>query len=214
MTTLLPKLNSDLGELADRVRRSLVQVSVGRRGSGSGVVFSDDGLIVTNAHVVSGGRGRGSQTNEFQVSIPGGTVVKAVLLGKDDGIDVAVLKVEQAGGQPPKLFPIEIGDSTSLRAGQLVMAMGHPSGVAGAAVAGIVIGAGPDLPEAPGAGRDWIAVDLALRPGHSGGPLVDHHGRLIGISTIMAGLEVGMAVPVHVIEEFVAKVIAGNPSPV
>jgi len=176
MTTLLPKLNSDLGELADRVRQSLVQVSVGRRGYGSGVVFSTDGLIVTNAHVVSGGRGHGSHTNEFQVTMPGGTVVKAVLVAKDDGIDVAVLKVEQPGGQPAKLFPIEIGDSR-IRAGQWVMAMGHPWGVAGVAVDGIVIGAGPDLPEAPGAGRDWIAVDLALRPGHSGGPLVDHHGR-------------------------------------
>ena len=90
------------------------------------------------------------------------------------------------------------------------MAMGHPWGVAGAAAAGIVIGAGPDLPEAPGAGRDWITVDLALRPGHSGGPLVNHQGRLIGMSTMMAGLEVGMAVPAHVIEGFVESVRAGG----
>ena len=210
MTTLLPKLNSDLGELADRVRRSLVHVSVGRRGSGSGVVFTSDGLVVTNAHVVSGGRDRNSQTSEFQVTMPGGTTVKAVLLAKDDGIDVAVLKIETPGDKTPEIFPIDMGDSRSLRAGQWVMAMGHPGGVAGAAVAGIVIGAGPDLPKAPGSGRDWVAVDLALRPGHSGGPLVDHHGRLIGISTIMAGLDVGMAVPAHVIEEFVAKVVAGD----
>ena len=171
MTTLLPKLNSDLGELADRVRRSLVHVSVGRRGSGSGVVFTSDGLVVTNAHVVSGGRDRNSQTSEFQVTMPGGTTVKAVLLAKDDGIDVAVLKIETPGDKTPEIFPIDMGDSRSLRAGQWVMAMGHPGGVAGAAVAGIVIGAGPDLPEAPGSGRDWVAVDLALRPGHSGRPV-------------------------------------------
>jgi S1-C subfamily serine protease len=91
-----------------------------------------------------------------------------------------------------------------------VMAMGHPWGVVGAAVAGIVIGAGPDLPEAPGLDRDWVAVDLSLRPGHSGGPLVDHQVRLIGTSTMMVGLEVGMAVPAHVMEEFVAKVAAGD----
>lgn len=212
MTTLLPKLNSDLGELADRIRQSLVQVSVGRRGSGSGVILTSGGLVVTNAHVVSGGQGRRRQTNEFQVTMPSGTVTKAALLAKDDGIDVAVLRIEIVGGQPPSLIPIEIGDSRNLRAGQWVMAMGHPWGVSGAAVAGIVIGAGPDLPESPGMGRDWVAVDLALRPGHSGGPLVDHHGHLIGISTMMAGLEVGMAVPAHVIEEFVTIVLAGDGS--
>ena len=68
-----------------------------------------------------------------------------------------------------------------------------------------MIGRGSDLPESPGAEREWIAVDLALRPGYSGGPLADHQGKLIGMSTLMAGLEVGMAVPSHVIEEFVAK---------
>jgi len=72
------------------------------------------------------------------------------------------------------------------------------------------IGAGSDLPEEPGAGKDWVVVDLALRPGQSGGPLVDHQGRLIGMSTMMAGLEVGMAIPAHVIAEFVASVHAGG----
>ncbi len=208
MTTLLPKLNSDLGDLADRVRRSLVQVSVGQSGSGSGVVFTADGLVVTNAHVVSGNR-QGRQVSEFQVTLPDGAVTTARLLAKDDDSDVALLKIDPLEGELPELVPIEVGDSRNLRAGQWVMAMGHPWGVAGAAAAGIVIGAGPDLPEAPGAGKDWIAVDLALRPGHSGGPLVDHHGKMIGISAMMAGLEVGMAVPAHVIQEFVARTLAG-----
>ena len=128
MTTLLPKLNSDLGEWADRVRQSLVHMSVGRKGSGSGVVFASDGLVVTNAHVLSGGRGHSSQTCEFQVTMPRGTVVKSVLLGKDDDIDVAVLQIEQAGGQLPEFSPIGMGDSRNLRAGQWVMAMGHPWG--------------------------------------------------------------------------------------
>ncbi len=210
MTTLLPQLNSDLGELADLVRKSLVRVSVGRRGSGSGVVIGADGLVVTNAHVVSGKRGHPSG-RELQVALTDGSVTAAALLAKDDDLDVAVLKIEQVDGKLPELHPIELGDSKALRAGQWVMAMGHPWGVAGVAAAGIVIGAGPDLPEAPGGGRDWIVVDLALRPGHSGGPLVDHQGRLIGMSTMMAGLEVGMAVPAHVIGEFVASVRAGDP---
>ena len=205
MTTLVPQLNSDLSELADRVRKSLVRVAAGRTGSGSGVVFAADGLVITNAHVVSGKKGRQSMGG-LRVALPAGSVAAAQLLAKDDGLDVAVLKIEKRDGNLPELYPIELGDSKALRSGQWVMAMGHPWGVAGATAAGIVIGAGPDLPEAPGAGGDWIAVDLALRPGHSGGPLVDHQGRLIGMSTMMAGLEVGMAVPAHIIEEFVESI--------
>ena len=210
MTTLLHQLNSDLGDLADRVRKSLVQVAVGRSGAGSGVVLAADGLVVTNAHVVSAEKGH-RRVRELRVALPAGAVAAAKLLDKDDGLDVAVLKIEKLGENLPKLHPIELGDSKALRPGQWVMAMGHPWGVAGAAAAGIVIGCGSDLPEAPGAGKDWIAVDLALRPGHSGGPLVDHQGRLIGMSTMMAGLEVGMAVPAHVIGEYVESVRAGVP---
>ena len=208
MNSLLQQLNSDLGNLADRVRKSLVHVA-GGTGSGSGVIFAADGLVVTNAHVVSAEKGRRT-VRELRVALPDGPVVTAKLLAKDEGLDVAVLQIEKLDGNLPELHPIELGDSKALRPGQWVMAMGHPWGVAGAAAAGIVIGAGPDLPEAPGTGRDWIAVDLALRPGHSGGPLVDHQGRLIGMSTRMAGLEVGMAVPAHIILEFVESVRAGT----
>ena len=209
MTTMLSQLNSDLSEVANKARMSLVQVAAGRAGSGSGVVFAPDGLVVTNAHVVSGRRG-GRPEREFRVTLLAGAVVAAELLAKDDGLDVAVLKIEQLDRNSPDLHPIELGDSQALRPGQWVMAMGYPWGVAGAAASGIVIGAGTDLPEAPGDGRDWIVVDLSLRPGYSGGPLVDHQGRLIGMSTMMAGLDVGMAVPVHVIKEFVRKTINGG----
>ena len=209
MTTLLSQLNSDLGEVANKARKSLAQVAAGRRGSGSGVIFSSDGLVVTNAHVVSERKGR-RPVRDLRVTLPAGAVVAARLLAKDDGLDVAVLQIEAPDGELPELHPIELGDSQALRPGQWVMAMGYPWGVAGAAAGGIVIGAGPDLPESPGIGRDWIAVDLSLRPGYSGGPLVDHQGRLIGMSTMMAGLDVGMAVPVHVIKEFVKENIGGG----
>ena len=209
MTALIPQLNSNLGELAERVRKSLVQVAARRTGSGSGVVITADGLLVTNAHVVSRKKGRRPAT-ELRVALPAGPVVSARLLAKDDGLDVAVLKIEQLEGNMPELHPIELGDSRALRPGQWVLAVGHPWGVAGAAAAGIVIGGGPDLPEAPGNGRDWIAVDLALRRGHSGGPLVDHQGRLIRMCTLMAGLDVGMAVPAHVIREYVESLRAGS----
>ncbi|MDA1127746.1 MAG: trypsin-like peptidase domain-containing protein [Chloroflexi bacterium] len=209
MTTLMPQLNSDLGELADRVRESLVQVVVGSAGSGSGVVLAADGLVVTNAHVV-GGRKDARSARDLKVILPSGQVRSARLLAKDENLDVAALRIEADEGILPDLNPIELGDSKALRVGQWVMAMGNPWGVAGVAAAGIVIGVGPDLPEAPGAGREWIVVDLALRPGHSGGPLVDHRGHLIGMSTMMAGLEVGMAVPAHVISGFVASVRSGD----
>ena len=209
MTTLLPQLNSNLGELADLVRKSLVQVAAGPRGAGSGVIFSADGLVVTNAHVVLGRRGC-RPGREFQVTFSDGAMATAKLLAKDDGLDVAVLRIDQIDGSLADLDPIQIGDSKALRPGQLVMAMGHPWDVAGAAAAGIAIGAGPDLPEAPGSGKEWVVVDLALRPGHSGGPLVDHQGRLIDINTMMAGLEIGMAVPAHVVVEFVTGVLGGG----
>ena len=209
MTTLLSQLNSDLGEVAHKARKSLVQVAAGRRGSGSGVILGADGLVVTNAHVVSERKGR-HPMRDLRLTLPAGVVMAARLLAKDDGLDVAVLQIEASDGELPELHPIELGDSQSLRPGQWVMAMGYPWGVAGAAAGGIVIGAGPDLPESPGIGRDWIAVDLSLRPGYSGGPLVDHQGRLIGMSTMMAGLDVGMAVPVHVIKEFVKEAIGGG----
>jgi len=154
MTTLIPQLNADLSELADRVRNSLVQVTVGRRGSGSGVVFSDDGLAITNSHVVSG-KGRRSSGDRLQVTLPDGAVVAGELLAKDEESDVAVLKIEGAEGNLPELHPIELGDSRFLRAGQWVMAMGHPWGVA---AGGIVIGAGPDLPKPrarEGTGSRW-----------------------------------------------------------
>jgi serine protease Do len=86
-----------------------------------------------------------------------------------------------------------------------VLALGHPWGVTDAATAGVVIGVGRDFPEIPRSDREWIAVGLTLRPGHSGGPLVDVQGRLVGINTIMTGPKVGMAVPVHVAKSFLRQ---------
>jgi serine protease Do len=129
MTTLLSQLNNDLGELADKVRRSLVQVAAGRRGSGSGVILTPDGLVATNAHVVSGRRGR-RPGRRLTVTLPTGAVVEATSLTQDDELDVAILKLD---GELPELQHLEFGDSKALRPGQWVMAMGYPWGVAGAA---------------------------------------------------------------------------------
>lgn len=200
MSTLLKQLNDEMSGVVERVRSSLVQVHNGSRGAGSGAIWHPDGLIVTNAHVVSG-RGRRHGTKpEIKVTLPDGTTLPARLLAHDDGHDIAALMVETDG-----LTPIELGESSGLQPGQWVLAVGFPWGVAGAATGGTVIGSGPDLPETPSPAREWIAVSLSLRPGHSGGPLVDAQGRLVGINTMMAGPEVGMAVPVHVVKDFLRR---------
>ena len=91
-----------------------------------------------------------------------------------------------------------------------MVALGFPWGVTGGATTGVVIGAGAALPEWAGDGREWIAASLHLRPGHSGGPLVDARGRLVGINTMMNGPDVGVAVPVHVAVDFLKRVLSGR----
>jgi serine protease Do len=197
MNNVLEMLSQELGSLAEEVRRSLVEVRSGRQGSGAGTIWHPEGLIITNAHVV--------RDSTPRVILPDGSARTARVLARDSSIDVAVLAVD--AGLLPTIQP---GQSRDLRAGQWVMALGHPWGVPGAATAGVVIGTGEDMPEMPLPGRDWIAVGLHLRPGHSGGPLVDSRGRLVGINTMMIGPEVGMAVPVHVVKAFLRRAL-GTP---
>jgi serine protease Do len=198
LTELLQQLNAELSTVTEGVRRSLVQITNGRRGSGAGTIWHPDGLILTNAHVV----GRRS----LRVSLPNGLaqpaqVLPAQLLARSRSLDLAALSVDASG-----LPAIELGNSRELKPGQWVFAMGHPWGVTGAATVGVVIDVGLP-PEMPGLGRELIQVDLPLRPGYSGGPLVDVHGRLIGINTMMAGPEVGLAVPVHEVKRFLRRAL-------
>jgi serine protease Do len=190
---ILQQLNTDLSTLADNVRRSLVQIRNGRRGSGAGTIWHPDGLILTNAHVV----GRRS----LRVTLPDGQILPARLLAHSRDLDLAALSVDAAS-----LPTIELGNSQQLQPGQWVLAMGHPWGVIGAVTSGVVIDVG--LPQELSAlGRELIQVDLPLRPGYSGGPLVDVHGRLVGINTMMAGPEVGLAVPVHEVKRFLRQTL-------
>lgn len=198
MPNVLEMLDQELGSLAQEARRSLVEVNNGRQGGGAGTIWHPEGLIITNAHVV--------RAPSPRVTLPDGSTRTARVLARDSSIDVAVLSVEAS-----HLPTIQLGHSRDLRPGQWVMALGHPWGVLGAATAGVVIATGEDMPEMPLPGRDWIAVGLHLRPGHSGGPLVDAQGRLVGINTMMIGPEVGMAVPVHVVKAFLHREL-GRPS--
>jgi S1-C subfamily serine protease len=193
MSNLLQQLNDELAGVAERARRALVNISNGRRGDGAGTIWHPDGLILTNAHVV--------RLHSPRVTLPDGRTLPARLLAHDSNLDLAALAVDAQG-----LPAIELGDSQQLQPGQWVLAMGHPWGVAGAATAGVVIGLGPSL-EMAMPGRELIHVGLHLRPGHSGGPLVDIAGRLVGVNTMMAGPDVGLAVPVHVAKAFLRQAL-------
>ena len=190
----IQSLNMELGELVENAKRSLVVIRSGGQGVGAGSIWHSDGLLVTNAHVTAQGN--------LEVSLPGGNVQPAKVLARDTEKDIAVLGIDVQDLGMPHLPTIELGDSRDLAAGQWVMALGHPLGVQGAVSMGVIIEVGPDLPEAPGDGREWVAASLSLRPGHSGGPLLDAQGRLGGINTIMVGPNVGLAVPVHVVKKF------------
>ncbi len=194
---LVEQLNERLSGTLETVHRSLVQVHNGRRGNGAGTIWHSDGLIITNAHVI-GGAGRGK--NGIKVTLPNGETIPAQVLASDNSLDLAALAVDAKG-----LPTIELGHSRRLHPGQWVMAVGHPWGVKGAASAGVVIDMGP--PPEIQTHREFVQVGLQLRPGHSGGPLVDVEGRLVGINTMITGPEVGLAVPVHVVKEFLRETI-------
>lgn len=191
---MVGELSVDLANVVENVHRSLVQVRNGRRGAGAGTIWHERGLIVTNAHVV----GRGP----VRVELPDGRVLPAQIMAQDPERDLAALRVDAEN-----LPTIQLTDSRAVRPGQWVTAVGHPFGVQGAATSGIVIGMGKEWPEMPRTRHDWLVVGLHMRPGHSGGPLVDAHGRLVGINTMINGPDVGLAIPVHVVVEFLKQAL-------
>lgn len=203
MSGLLQQLNFELSDVVAEVRRSVVQVLNGRGGAGAGTIWHADGLILTNAHVVRGGHG-------LRVGLQNGQVLNAQVIARDDERDLAALAIE-ANGLPT----IRVGSSRKLQAGQWVFAVGHPWGVANAATGGVVIGTGRSIAELPKA--EWVVVDLKLRPGNSGGPLVDVAGRMVGVNTIMTGILGGAAVSVESVKDFLKRNIgdsaAADPAP-
>ena len=161
-------------------------------GAGSGVVLTPDGFLLTSAHVVSG-RGRQGRAafvdgREFEFSI----------VGSDALSDLAVLRTEARD-----LAPATLGEAERLRVGQLVIAIGNPHGFAGSVTAGVVSALGRSLPAR--AGRDMriinnvIQTDAALNPGNSGGALVNGRGEVIGVNTAVAGVGLGLAVPINAV---------------
>jgi len=155
-------------------------------GSGSASVITADGYLLTSAHVVAG-------ANSAEAAFTDGTTVKIDVVGRDVLSDLAVLK---ARGTVPA--PVAMGRAEDLRVGQLVVAVGNPLGLAGSVTAGIVSGLGRSLPTKSGRVVDEvIQTDAALNPGNSGGALADGRGRMVGVSTAVAGVGLGLAVPVN-----------------
>jgi serine protease Do len=161
------------------------------RGSGSAVVVPGDGILVTNAHVVG-------EARTGRADFVDGTQTAVTVVGADPLSDLAVLRADRAGDLPP---PVRLGDADRLVVGQLVVAVGNPLGLAGSVTAGVVSALGRALPTRSGrAGRvveDVIQTDAALNPGNSGGALADSQARVVGINTAVAGIGLGLAVPVN-----------------
>jgi len=194
MASYWQQFNDGLAEASTEAGKSLVQVSNGRRGAGAGIIWDAGGLIITNAHVV--------RRSSPKVILQDGREFPARLLGYDKHKDLAALAIDAS--DLPAVTP---GDSRSLRSGEVVIALGYPWGIIASATAGIVVTSGSGLPDMPGGRRELISLSLSLRPGYSGGPLLDSAGRVVGINVMMAGPEVGLAIPVHVVETFVAELM-------
>lgn len=199
-TTLHKRLSAELAELARLVQRSVVLVRAGSNGSGSGVIWRSDGLIVTNDHV--------APFERAEVLLADGTRLSGRVVARDRALDLAVLQVGATG-----LPAAVIGDSRRLRVGELVLAVGNPLGSRGAAALGIVSGTGPLLWGNRRMGwqrRDYIEADVELLPGNSGGALANAYGQVVGIPAMVTGMGLALAVPSHVVARFLAGEGAGR----
>lgn len=187
----LARASADAGagltELASGLAAVTVQIRMRGHdgGTGSGIVWRADGLIVTNAHVARGERAT--------VELSDGRVLDARLERRDPRRDLALLRVD-AGG----LRQARLGDSRRLRPGDVVVACGHPFGMSNVVTVGVVHRV---IAHPRAAGLSWVGADIALAPGNSGGPLADADGAVVGVNAMIVG-GLGVAVPAHVVERF------------
>lgn len=175
------------GEIAEQLRRSTVVVHSGGRGSGSGVIWSSDGLLVTNAHVVRSPRPA--------VQLWDGREFEASVESRDPWRDLAQLRID-AGSLPAA----SAADSSELRPGELAIAIGNPMGFVGALATGVIHGVGPLRGLGP---HSWVQAEVRLAPGNSGGPLADARGRVVGINTMVAG-RLALAIPSNAVRDFLS----------
>jgi S1-C subfamily serine protease len=176
--------------VAERLTPKVASLRVPRHGGageslGSGVVFTRDGFLLTNAHVVG-------QADSGTAAFQDGTEARFTVVGADPLSDLAVLHATA-----PVPEPAELGEADDLVVGQLVVAVGNPLGLAGSVTAGVVSALGRSLPARGRLIEDVIQTDAALNPGNSGGALADAEARVVGINTAVAGIGLGLAVPVN-----------------
>lgn len=191
--------------VADALRPSVLSVQVhGRMGEGAGsaVAFTGDGFLATSAHVVDGVAAGAALTSE-------GEEYRFDVVGSDRLSDLAVLRMP-----PGRVPPAVLGDADALRVGQLVVAVGNPLGLSGSVTAGVVSGLGRSLPShtahgAPSIIDDVIQTDAALNPGNSGGALADARARVVGINTAVAGVGLGLAVPINATTRLILSELIG-----
>jgi serine protease Do len=210
------RLNDYLSQLAERLKPGLVQVRVRRaprepasqeappapeerrRASGSGFLIREDGLLLTNAHVVEG-------AERIDVTLSNGRRFVGRLQGYDSRVDLALVKIDGVSGLPV----LSLGDSNRLRVGEFVLALGHPFGLEQTVSLGIVSRKGAPL-SAAAPGFDFIQTDAAVNPGNSGGPLVSMSGEVVGVNSMAArNGSIGFAIPINLVKgllpQFVEK---------
>ena len=176
------------GEIAEQLRRSTVVVHAGGRGNGSGVIWSTDGVIITNAHV--------ARASQMRIQLWDGREFDASLVSRDMRRDLAALRISAAN-----LPAAAAADSSQIRPGELAIAIGNPLGFVGALTTGVIHAVGPLR---RWGSEPWVQADVRLAPGNSGGPLADARGRVIGINTMVAG-RLALAVPSNAVTNFLAS---------
>ncbi len=192
-SALLEALAHEADAVVEQLRRSVVAIrptSALGEGGGSGIIWQNDGLVITNSHVARGERA--------ELQTWDGRVLPALLVARDPELDLAALRVTATG-----LPAATVGDSRAVRPGQIVLAVGHPWGERWSVTAGVVLGVGDAVPAPPVPLPESIRADLRLAPGNSGGPLADAQGRVIGVNAMIAG-GMAVAVPSHAVARFLA----------
>ena len=209
-TGLLDAYSRVVVSVVERVGPAVVSISAGPRpgggrsataGAGSGVIVAPDGYVVTNSHVIHGAR-------RLEATLTDGRMLGAVLVGDDPSTDLALIRVHDTG-----LPTATLGQSATLRVGQLVVAIGNPYGFQSTVSTGVVSALGRSFRSTTGRLIDTvIQTDVALNPGNSGGPLVDSEGRVVGINTAVIAMAQGLsfAIPIDTAKWVIAELLVGG----